>query len=144
LDVGGKVDVGGDLRCEKKIKVGGTVVADGRIDTYRIIVGGLIDAKYVKADGFRLGRRAEVTCPVEAREILVREEARTQSLYGDEIRIEERARVGSIYGRTIYLERDVKVEGEVLYTESLETERDLEYRSEPKKVDTLPPPEELR
>lgn len=116
-------------------------MVDGRIDTYRIIVGGLIDAKYVKADGFRIGRRSEVTCPVESREILVRERARTRSLYGDEIRIEERSRVGSVYGRDIYIERDTVVEGETLYTEKLDAESGVEFREEPRKVDRLPPPE---
>jgi predicted acyltransferase (DUF342 family) len=143
MDVGGKADIGGDFKCEAKIKIGGKIVVDGRIDTYRIIVGGLIDAKYVKADGFRIGRRSEVTCPVESREILVRERARTRSLYGDEIRIEERSRVGSVYGREVYIERDSVVEGKTLYTEKLDAESGVEFREEPQKVDKLPPPEEI-
>ncbi|MFW9802266.1 MAG: hypothetical protein ACFFFC_06425 [Candidatus Thorarchaeota archaeon] len=141
MEVGGKADIGGDFKCEAKIKIGGKIMVDGRIDTYRIIVGGLIDAKYVKADGFRIGRRSEVTCPVEAREILVRERARTRSLYGDEIRIEERSRVGSVYGREVYIERDTVVEGETLYTEKLDAESGVEFREEPRKVDSLPDPQ---
>jgi hypothetical protein len=84
-----------------------------------------------------------VTCPVEAREILVRERARTRSLYGDEVRIEERSRVGSIYGREVYIERDSVVEGRILYTEKLDAEDGVEFREEPQKVDKLPPPEEI-
>ncbi|MGY5855805.1 MAG: hypothetical protein RTS72_04345, partial [Candidatus Thorarchaeota archaeon] len=73
----------------------------------------------------------------------IRERARTDSLYGNDIRIEERARVGSVYGKTIYIERDAIVEGEVLYTDSLEAEDGVTFREEPKKVDQLPSPETL-
>jgi len=144
LNVGGTVKIGGNLNCEDKIKVGGTVRVEGRIHTFRIIVGGEIDAEYTKAtDGIRIGKRAEVRGPVESKEILIRERARTDSLYGDDIRIEERARIGSLYGRKIYIERDAIVEGKTLYTESLESENGVEFGEEPKKVDQLPPPEEL-
>ena len=144
LTVGGTVDVGGNLKSDGKIKVGGTVRAEGRIDTFRIIVGGEIQAEYIKAtDGFRIGKKSDVRGFVESNEILIRERARTDSLYGNDIRIEERARVGSVYGKTIYIERDVIVEGEVLYTDSLESEDGVTFREEPKKVDQLPPPEKL-
>ncbi len=145
LEVGGTVVIGGDLTCEQKIKVGGKIEVEGKIHTFRIIVGGVIDADYVKAtDGFRIGRRSEVSCNVESPEILVRERARMKSLYGDDIRIEERARIRSIYGRKIYIEREAVITGEVLYTESCEAERDVEFAEEPRKVDSLPPPEEMK
>jgi len=145
LDVGGTVAVDGNLKCDDKIKVGGTVKVEGRIDTFRIVVGGEISASYIKAtDGFRIGKRAEVSGFVESREILIRERARTDSLYGDDIRIEERARVGSIYGRIIYIERDAVVEGETLYTESIESESGVQFKEEPRKVDALPPPQQLK
>ncbi|MFW9958527.1 MAG: polymer-forming cytoskeletal protein [Candidatus Odinarchaeota archaeon] len=145
LNVGGTVAVDGNLRCDDKIKVGGTVRVEGRIDTFRIIVGGEISATYIKAiDGFRIGKRAEVRGFVESGEILIRERARTDSLYGKDIRIEERARVGNLYGLKIYIERDAIVEGEVLYTESLESESGVSFKTEPRKVDTLPPPEQLK
>jgi cytoskeletal protein CcmA (bactofilin family) len=144
LNVGGTVAVGGNLKSDGKIKVGGTVRAEGRIDTFRIIVGGAIRAEYIKAtDGFRIGKRAEVEGFVESNEILIRERAKTGSLYGTDIRIEERARVGNVYGKKIYIERNAIVEGEVLYTESLESEDGVTFRQEPKKVDQLPPPETL-
>lgn len=145
LEVGGTVIVGGNLQCEKKIKVGGTIRVYGRIDTFRIIVGGSIDADYIKAtDGFRIGRRADVTGFVESPEILIRERARTASLYGDDIRIEERARVRNVYGKRIYIERGAVIEGETLYTESLDAEEDVNFKSEPRKVDSLPPPDQLK
>ena len=144
INVGGTVAVGGNLNCEDKIKVGGTVRVEGKIHTFRIIVGGEISADYTKAtDGVRIGKRAEVKGPVESKEILIRERARTDSLYGDDIRIEERARVKNLYGRKIYIEREAVVEGETLYTESLESENGVSFGSEPKKVDKLPPPEEM-
>jgi len=144
INVGGTVKIEGNLNCEDKIKVGGTVRVEGRIHTFRIIVGGEIDAEYTKAtDGIRIGKRAEVRGPIESKEILIRERARTDSLYGDDIRIEERARVGALYGRKIYIERDAIVEGKTLYTESLESENGVQFGEEPKKVDQLPPPEEL-
>ena len=144
IEVGGTVRVDGSLKCGDKIKVGGTVRVEDRIETYRIIVGGEIDAKYIKATGgFRLGRRGEVRGFVESPEILIRERARTDSLYGDDVRIEERARVGSVYGKKIYIERDAVIEGEVQYTDSLDAEDGVVFRSEPKKVDSLPDPEGL-
>ncbi|MFW9806657.1 MAG: hypothetical protein ACFFFK_08015, partial [Candidatus Thorarchaeota archaeon] len=101
-------------------------------------------AEYIKAtDGFRIGKRSEVRGFVESNEILIRERARTESLYGNDIRIEERARVGSIYGKTIYIERDAIVEGEVLYTDRLEAEDGVTFREEPKKVGQLPAPEQV-
>ncbi|NOR39471.1 MAG: hypothetical protein GQ580_07780, partial [Candidatus Thorarchaeota archaeon] len=145
IEVGGKIEVGEDLTCERKIKVGGRIEVGGKIKTYRIIVGGRLDAKETYAeDGFRIGKKAEVSGFVHSKEILIRERARTDSLYGDDIRIEERARVKSVYGRTIYIERNAIVTGEVLYTESLESERDVEFKQEPRKVDQLPPPEEVK
>jgi cytoskeletal protein CcmA (bactofilin family) len=138
LNVGGTVAVGGNLKSDGKIKVGGTVRTEGRIDTFRIIVGGEIQAEYIRAtDGFRIGKRAEVRGFVESNEILIRERARTDSLYGNDIRIEERARVASLYGKTIYIEREAYVEGEVLYTDSLEYEDGVTFREEPKKVKLL-------
>ena len=123
---------------------GGSVRVEEEIDTFRIIVGGTIDARRIKAsDGLRLGRRGEIHGFVEAPEILIRERARTESLYGDEIRIEERARVKNLYGKRIYLEREAVVEGEVLYTEELEFEDNVVFRQEPRKVDSLPPPDDL-
>ncbi len=143
LDVGGKVFVEGDCKCQQKIKVGGTITVDGRIDTYRIIVGGRVEAKYIKADGFRLGGRGEVTCFVEAREILVRERARTESLYGEEIRIEERTRTKNVYGKDIYIENGAIIEGDIVYTDRLEMEDKVIVRGEQKKVDQLPPVDEV-
>jgi len=144
LNVGGTAAIGGNLKSDGKIKVGGTVRAEGRIDTFRIIVGGEIRAEYIRAtDGFRIGKRSEVRGFVESNEILIRERARTDSLYGNDIRIEERARVGSLYGKTIYIERDAYVEGEVLFTDSLEAEDGVTFREEPRKVDQLPPPEQV-
>jgi len=144
LDVGGKVSVEGNIKCEKKIKVGGVITATGRIESFRIIVGGRIEADYIKAhNGFRVGRRSEVIGFVESEEILVRERGRTETLYGDNIRIEDRARIKNIYGREIYLEREVVVEGEVLYTESIEMEDGVKIGKGPDKVDKLPPPEDL-
>jgi len=127
------------------IDVGGSLAVGERIDAQRIEIGGRIAAKRIKAtETFRIGKRGNVQGLVEARSILVRERARADSLYGDEIRVEERGRVKSVYGRTVYLEREVTVEGEILYTESYQAEDRVVLRSEPKKVDTLPPPDQLQ
>ncbi len=144
IEVGGKVEIGGDFKCDGTIRVGGVLNVEGRIDTHRIAVGGRVQAAYIKAsDEFRIGSRGEVGGPVEARKILIRERARADSLYGDEIRLEERARVRDIYGKEVYLEDGVIVEGEVIYTDSLEVEDNVRIRVEPKKVNQLPPPGEV-
>jgi cytoskeletal protein CcmA (bactofilin family) len=142
LDVGGTAVVDQDLRCSSTIDVGGTLTAGGRIDSMSIDVGGRIEAKYIRAEEtFRIGKRGEVRGFVESKDIVIRERARVESLYGDQIRVEERARVKSIYGRSVYLEREVVVEGEVLYTDSFEAEERVVLKTEPRKVDQLPPPE---
>ncbi|NWF96040.1 MAG: polymer-forming cytoskeletal protein [Candidatus Thorarchaeota archaeon] len=144
LDVGGKIEIEKDLRCNGTIKIGGTIFVGGRIDTYRLAVGGRAEAKYIRAtDGFRIGRRGEVRGFVESRDIVVRERARTEALYGEQIRVEERARVRHLYARDIYLEREVVIEGTVMYTDDLETEDGVRFKEEPRKVDQLPPPEEV-
>ncbi len=139
FDVGGKAVIQGKLMSSDTIKVGGTLIVDDEIETYRIAVGGRVEAKRINAsDGFRIGKRGEVKGPVRSREILVRERARTDDLYGEDIRIEERARVGSVYGKDVYIERDAIVEGELLYTNSLDVEEGAKLRKESKKVDQLP------
>lgn len=144
LDVGGVVAVGRDLRVNGAIEVGGKLEAGGEIEGNRISVGGGIRAVYIKAhEEFRIGRRGEVRGFVEARDIIVSEKVRGESFYGESIRIEEKARVRNLYGRDIYIERGVVVEGDILYTGKIETERNVDLRVEPQKVGKLPSPQKV-
>lgn len=144
LDVGGSVVVNTDLIVAGEIEVGGSLRAGNLIESPRIDIGGSIKGTHIKAvKEFRIGRRGEVSGFVESSDITVSESVRGASFYGDTIRVEERARVKNLYGREIYIERDVTVEGEVLYTESLETESDVRFRKEPEQVKKLPNPDEL-
>lgn len=144
LKVGGLVKIGKDLQAIKGVRVGGTLKVEGSIESPIVDIGGAIKATYIKAEKeFRIGRRGEVQGFVEGGQILIRERARGESFYGESIRVEEKARVKSLYGRDIYLERGVTVEGDLLYTGTLEMEKDVQLRKEPQKVDKLPSPQEL-
>ncbi|MFX1563026.1 MAG: hypothetical protein ACFFDP_06935 [Promethearchaeota archaeon] len=144
LDVGGVVKIGKDLQVSEGIRVGGSLKAEGSIESSLIDIGGAIKATYIKADEeFRIGRRGEVYGFVEAEQIIIRERVRGESFYGKSIRVEENARIKNLYGHDIYLERGVIVEGDLLYTGTLEMEKDVQLRKEPQKVDKLPSPQEL-
>lgn len=144
LEVGGSVVVNTDLMVAGEIDVGGSLRAGNLIESPIIDIGGSIKGTRIKAlKEFRIGRRGEVSGFVESPDITVSEKVRGASFYGDTIRVEERARVKNLYGRAIYIERDVTVEGEVLYTESLEAESGVNFRKEPELVKKLPNPDEL-
>ena len=144
LDVGGSVVVNTDLIVAGEIEVGGSLRAGNLIESPIIDIGGSIKGTRIKAvKEFRIGRRGEVSGFVESPDITVSERVRGASFYGDTIRVEERARVKNLYGREIYIERDVTVEGEVLYTESIEAEPGVRFRKEPEQVKKLPNPDEL-
>jgi cytoskeletal protein CcmA (bactofilin family) len=139
LEVGGAAAVSQDLHAGESIDIGGSLRVGSRIESRSIEVGGAIGANHIKAlDQFSIGRRGEVRGLVEGGELLVREKARGESFYGKSIRVEEGARVQNLYGEHIYLERDVTVEGDLLYTGTLETERDAHLTREPRKVAKLP------
>lgn len=141
LEVGGVAVIGRDLRVSGEIEVGGKLEAGGRIEGTRIDVGGGIRATYIQAqEAFRIGRRGEVRGFVEASDIIVSEKVRGESFYGETIRVEEKARVQNLYGHDIYLERNVTVEGKLVYTGTLETEKGVDLRTEPQKVGKLPSP----
>ncbi|MDO8125084.1 MAG: hypothetical protein Q6364_11985, partial [Candidatus Hermodarchaeota archaeon] len=144
LDVGGSVVVNTDLIVAREIEVGGSLRAGNLIESPIIDIGGSIKGTRIKAvKEFRIGRRGEVSGFVESPDITVSERVRGESFYGDTIRVEERARVKNLYGRVIYIERDVTIEGEVLYTESIEAESGVRFRKEPEQVKKLPNPDEL-
>ncbi|MFX1301373.1 MAG: hypothetical protein ACFFDE_10630 [Promethearchaeota archaeon] len=144
LDVGGSVVVNTDLIVAGEIEVGGSLRAGNLIESPIIDIGGSIKGTRIKAlKEFRIGRRGEVSGFVESPDITVSERVRGASFYGDTIRVEERARVKNLYGREIYIERDVTVEGEVLYTDSIEAESGVHFRKEPEQVQKLPNPDEL-
>lgn len=145
LDVGGKVGVDGDLNVERKISIGGTLTVGGNISTTKLSVGGSIEAMRIKAtETFQIGKRGTVTGFVEAGDILIRERAETDSLYGDRIRVEERARAKNLYGREIYIERNAEVDGTITYVDRIEIEKDAKIKTDPVKVESLPPPDECR
>jgi len=144
LDVGGSVVVNTDLIVAGEIEVGGSLRAGNLIESPIVDIGGSIKGSRIKAvKEFRIGRRGEVSGFVESTDITVSEQVRGDSFYGDTIRVEERARVKNLYGRVIYIERDVTVEGEVQYTESLEAESGVNFRKAPEQVKKLPNPDEL-
>jgi cytoskeletal protein CcmA (bactofilin family) len=57
---------------------------------------------------------------------------------GGEITMEGNARVRNLYGERIYIGSGCRVEGEVQYTASLETEKGVSFSRSPIKVEKLP------
>ena len=52
--------------------------------------------------------------------------------------MEERSRARLVHGVDLRLESGSRIQGEVLYTGSLDVEDDVTFAVEPKKVDSLP------
>ncbi len=147
LEVNGAVKIDGDLVVGEALEVNGAIKVKGKLECPTLEVNGAAVAQYIKAEKeLRLGRRSEIRGFVEGGIIHLERGAHAEeaTLYGDTIRVGEKSRVNSLYGREIYLERDVRVEGEIFYTESLEMERDVELKRDPQKVDKLPSSEKLR
>jgi cytoskeletal protein CcmA (bactofilin family) len=144
LDVGGAVSVKDDLEARRRIRVGGKVRAGSKIESPVVAVGGGIEAVHIHAtQQFSIGQHGEVRGFVEGGELLIRRKARGDTFYGNSIRVEEGGRVRYLYGQDIYLERDVTVEGDLLYTGTLETEKNVHLAKEPRKVGKLPSPEQF-
>jgi len=144
LEVGGAAVVGKDLQAGQRIRIGGKVKAGQKIESPSIQVGGVVEAAHILAERqFSIGQHGEVRGFVEGGELLIRRKARGETFYGHSIRVEEGGRVQYLYAQDIYLERDVTVEGDLLYTGTLQTERNVHLAREPRKVGKLPSPEQF-
>ena len=105
----------------------------------KVSVGGSINTVVgVNASFIEIGRRGKVTGPVRANEVLIGERARVEDVYSDEITMAEEAQARNLYGQRIRVESGCRIEGEVRFTQSLESEKGVFYAKPPVRVDKLP------
>lgn len=121
IDIGGRVRAH-EISAKNEVSVGGSIATD---------VG-------VRASEVRIGRNGKVIGPIHAGEVLIRRGAHVEDVYGRKIVAEREARARDLYGETIHIESGCRVEGEVQYTASLETGRDVFFAKSPMKVEKLP------
>jgi len=130
--------VDGDMAAHD-VDVGGSVKAKSVTATTKVEVGGsIITVVGVSASSVEIGRRGEVVGPVRADEVFVGERARVEDIYAKTITLDRKAHARNLYGGTIRIESDCGLSGEVQYTESLRSERNVSFARAPVKVEKLP------
>jgi cytoskeletal protein CcmA (bactofilin family) len=92
----------------------------------------------VSAYSVSIGRRGEVVGSIHADEVEIGERAKVEDVHAKRIIMEEKAQARNLYGETISIESDCSVSGEVQYTQSLRTERNVFFAKTPVKIDKLP------
>ena len=92
-----------------------------------------------KAEHIEIGRRDEAEGPIVAENVLIKERARVEDVYGRRVELRKNCRVRNIYAATLSIESGCVVVGEVKYIESMKVERDVTFASEPERVKELPP-----
>jgi cytoskeletal protein CcmA (bactofilin family) len=137
LEVGGKCRVGGTIHADR-IEIGGAIEAS-QIQADSIEIGGsMTTEKGVKADTIEIGDRGRVRGPLVGDDVRIGEKADVEELYGKNITLQECSRAKSVHGVDLQIESGCRIEGPVLYTGSIESEDDVSFAVEPKKVDSLP------
>jgi cytoskeletal protein CcmA (bactofilin family) len=157
IKVGGTVKVTKNLTLSENLKVGGTVKIGEAVKAYTIKVGGKIEAEKAEADRaietntlittlgakaeyIEIGRRGKVMGPIIADEALIKRRAHIEDIYAKSVELRNGCRVRNVYAEDIRMESNCTVDGEVNYTTSLRSERNVSFAFEPKKTEKLPPP----
>lgn len=139
LEVGGSVDVHDDL-SGGEIEVGGSLQSNVCI-ARSVRVGGKVETeKGTKADVFEIGKRGNVRGPIIATHVRIDDGAEVEDIYADEVQIRRHSSARNVFARLARFESGCEISGEVLYTERLDSDRDVQFHSEPKKVEKLPGP----
>jgi cytoskeletal protein CcmA (bactofilin family) len=115
----------------------------GEIKAVMVEASGEIEAdtitttKGVKARRIRIkGGKAKGT--IVADEIVVEEDSRVDDVYADSVELRRDSSARNVYAADIRIESGCSVSGDIQYTNSLRAERNIDYASEPKKVEKLP------
>src|SRR6266487_3944458 len=140
LDIGGRAYIGAELRLDS-LEVGGSMEADLIIAQKSIEVGGdLKTIKGTKGDTVELGHGSRASGPIVAREVSVGHGGRVEDVYADTLEMEHGSRARNLYFREGVIEAGVNVEGEVLYTDTIEASPDVRFAKPSAKVNELPKP----
>src|SRR5947199_117682 len=140
LDIGGRAYIGAELRLDS-LEVGGSMEADLIIAQKSIEVGGdLKTIKGTKGDTVKLGHGSRASGPIVAREVSVGHGGRVEDVYTDTLEMEHGSRARNLYFREGVIEAGVNVEGEVLYTDTIEASPDVRFAKPSAKVNELPKP----
>src|SRR5438309_1677299 len=140
LDIGGRAYIGAELRLDS-LDVGGSMEADQIIAQKSIEVGGdLKTIKGTKGDTVELGHGSRASGPIVAREVSVGHGGRVEDVYADTLEMEHGSRARNLYFREGVIEAGVNVEGEVLYTDTIEASPDARFAKPSAKVNELPKP----
>jgi len=138
LDIGGRAYIGAELRLDS-LDVGGSMEADQIIAQKSIEVGGdLKTIKGTKGDTVELGHGSRASGPIVARQVSVGHDGRVEDVYADKLEMEHGSRARNLYFREGVIEAGVHVEGEVLYTETIEASPDARFAKPASKVNDLP------
>ena len=142
VDVGGLLRVSGSLTLEKDLDIGGRAyIGDLIIAQKSIEVGGdLKTIKGTKGDTVELGHGSRASGPIVAREVSVGHGGRVEDVYADTLEMEHGSRARNLYFREGVIEAGVNVEGEVLYTDTIEASPDVRFAKPSAKVNELPKP----
>src|SRR6266480_2884383 len=140
LDIEGRAYIGAELRLDS-LMVGGSMQADLIIAQKSIEVGGdLKTIKGTKGDTVELGHGSRASGPIVAREVSVGHGGRVEDVYADTLEMEHGSRARNLYFREGVIEAGVNVEGEVLYTDTIEASPDVRFAKPSAKVNELPKP----
>ncbi len=160
---GKKVEVGGKLRVDKSAKIDDSLEVGGSVDVHddlsggdievggslrsniciarKVRVGGRVETeKGTKADVFEIGKRGNVRGPIVATRVRIADGAQVEDIYADEVEIRRNSSARNVFARAARIEGGCEISGEVLYTDRLDSDRDVQFGSEPKKVEKLPGP----
>src|SRR2546428_425506 len=140
LDIGGRAYIGAELRLDS-LEVGGSMEADLIIAQKSIEVGGdLKTIKGTKGDTVELGHGSRASGLIVAREVSVGHGGKVEDVYADTLEMEHGSRARNLYFREGVIEAGVHVEGEVLYTDTIEASPDVRFAKPSSKVNELPRP----
>ena len=156
LTTGGILRVGSFLQLSKKLEAGGHVDIEAALTAQEVIVHGNLKAKAlfasrnvkvggsiitvsgVVADSLETGRRSEAKGMIRANQVIIGDEAIIEDVYAKSITMGERSYARNLYGKRINIESGAHINGEIRYTEHLQTERNVYLGKNPRKVSKLP------
>src|SRR5438132_665020 len=158
-----KVDVGGSFKVQgtadvEEVDVGGTVEIAGMVKSAKLDVGGMarigggevskdVDAggkcestELLKCSKIDVGGLATLAGGGVGGEVSVGHGGQVEDVYADTLEMEHGSRARNLYFREGVVEAGVHVEGEVLYTDTIEASPDVRFAKPASKVNELPKP----
>ncbi|HYC26717.1 MAG TPA: hypothetical protein VEB67_01700 [Nitrososphaerales archaeon] len=156
VQVGGKLEVTGDLRLTEGLQVGGFAEVRGEISAAKVTIGESLRAdkcvvqgsadighrvetqKGLKADAITLGKAASVKGPLVGNRVDIGVASRVEDVWCSELTVDRASKVGRVWTDSANFASDCQAEG-VTYTKGVEQDSRVRFSSPPQKVDRLPP-----